>query len=70
VAPLHRKISARSSSDLVPQFLAQVAPTAQALPPGPVVTPLRKAASLLRGAGTADQFEPFHRKISTLPTGA
>jgi hypothetical protein len=51
----------------VPQPDVQLAPTAQAVPPGPADTALRIAPLLVRGVGTADHADPFHRKMSARP---
>jgi hypothetical protein len=51
----------------VSQAVMQVPPTAQAVPPGPVVTPSRAAWLLGLGLGVGDQVVPFQRKISVRP---
>ena len=65
--PFQRKISARSTSDVVSQCEEQDTPTAQVLPSGPTLTPSREVLPEV-GPTVCDQVDPFQRKISARST--
>jgi len=62
--PFQRNISVRSISESVRQPATQTSPAAQALPPGPALTPFRAAFRPGLGLATRDHLVPSQRKIS------
>src|SRR5947209_6368294 len=62
--PSQCKMSIRYTADVVPQRDMQEAPTAQAVPPGPALTPYRSAVLPGLGLAVCDQETPSQRKIS------
>ncbi|HEX9033749.1 MAG TPA: hypothetical protein VF834_18065 [Streptosporangiaceae bacterium] len=61
--PFQRRVSVPATADDPVQRAVQYQPTAQAVPPGPVLTDRRIALAGLELA-TRDQAEPFQRRIS------
>ena len=62
--PSQCKMSIRYTADVVPQRDMQESPTAQAVPPGPALTPSRSASRPGLGLAARDQAAPSQRKIS------
>src|SRR5215471_7067922 len=62
--PFQRMMSSRYTADMVPQRDMQASPTAQAVRPGPPLTPSRSASRPGLGLAVRDQDRPSQRKIS------
>src|SRR5437867_1681434 len=60
-------MSIRYTADVVPQRDMQESPTAQAVPPGPALTPCSSAALPGLGLAACDQVAPFQCTISARP---